>query len=296
MPPLEGPFGFVVIDKPAGFTSHACISRLRRCYGLKRVGHGGTLDPAVTGVLPVALGLATRLFPYMPGEKDYRGVIQLGIRTSSDDLQGEILKIDQWPKLDQTSLIDALAQFRGTIQQRPPRISAVHISGKRAHMRARRGEFMKLPLRMVTIEQLNLIHWNAASGRLTIEVRCSAGTYIRALARDLGELLGCGGCLAELTRTQALGFDLKQAHPLPELDTPLPRPLSPLHVLWRLPKYAMTNKEEMDWRCGKRLTTSGSFNNGDVVVVCNSDGSMAGMGLCEPNQQLQPKVVFDAIG
>ena len=97
MPPLDGPFGFVVIDKPAGLTSHACVSRMRRSYGLRRVGHGGTLDPAVTGVLPIALGPATRLLPYLPGEKTYRGVIQLGTRSSSDDLQGEILETLPWP-------------------------------------------------------------------------------------------------------------------------------------------------------------------------------------------------------
>ena len=96
---MDGPFGFVVIDKPAGLTSHSCVSRLRRCYGLKRVGHGGTLDPAVTGVLPIALGPATRLLPYLPGEKTYRGVIQLGLVTSSDDLEGALLRQAPWPDL-----------------------------------------------------------------------------------------------------------------------------------------------------------------------------------------------------
>ena len=103
-PPLDGPFGFVVIDKPAGLTSHSCVSRLRRCYGLKRVGHGGTLDPAVTGVLPIALGPATRLLPYLPGDKTYRGVIQLGSVTSSDDLEGELLRQAPWPDLQPEEL------------------------------------------------------------------------------------------------------------------------------------------------------------------------------------------------
>ena len=302
MPPLDGPFGFVVIDKPAGLTSHACVSRMRRSYGLRRVGHGGTLDPAVTGVLPIALGPATRLLPYLPGEKTYRGVIQLGTRSSSDDLQGEILETLPWPKLTHQACLEALAPFQGTIQQHPPQVSAVHVDGERAHARARRGESMDLPARTVTIERLDLLDWDPRSGRLWIEVHCTAGTYIRALARDLGDTLGCGGCLATLTRTQALGFHLAQAHPLPESDgnTDLPEPLSPLTVLQTLPKRTLTVSETIDWRCGRRLSQGESLEtslkDGDAVVVCNADGSIAGMGLAEANQQLRPKVVFDAAG
>ena len=302
MPPLDGPFGFVVIDKPAGLTSHACVSRMRRSYGLRRVGHGGTLDPAVTGVLPIALGTATRLLPYLPGEKTYRGVIQLGTRSSSDDLQGEILETHPWPELTHQACLEALAPFQGTIQQHPPQVSAVHVDGERAHARARRGESMDLPAKTVTIERLDLLDWDPRSGRLRIEVHCTAGTYIRALARDLGENLGCGGCLATLTRTQALGFHLAQAHPLPESDgnTDLPEPLSPLTALQTLPKRTLTVSETIDWRCGRRLgqgeSLETSLKNGDAVVVCNADGSIAGMGLAEANQQLRPKVVFDAAG
>ena len=302
MPPLDGPFGFVVIDKPAGLTSHDCVSRMRRSYGLRRVGHGGTLDPAVTGVLPIALGPATRLLPYLPGEKTYRGVIQLGTRSSSDDLQGEILETLPWPELTHQACLEALAPFQGTIQQHPPQVSAVHVDGERAHARARRGESMDLPARTITIERLDLLDWDPRSGRLRIEVHCTAGTYIRALARDLGENLGCGGCLATLTRTQALGFHLTQAHPLPESDanTDLPEPLSPLIALQTLPKRTLTVSETIDWRCGRRLSVGesleGRLKDGDAVVVCSADGSMAGMGLAEANQQLRPKVVFDAAG
>ena len=302
MPPLDGPFGFVVIDKPAGLTSHACVSRMRRSYGLRRVGHGGTLDPAVTGVLPIALGPATRLLPYLPGEKTYRGVLQLGSRSNSDDLQGEILETLPWPELSDHDCLEALAPFQGTIQQRPPQVSAVHVDGERAHARARRGESMDLPARTVTIERLDLLDWDPTLGRLRIEVHCTAGTYIRALARDLGDALGCGGCLAELTRTQALGFHLAQAHPLPESDgeTELPEPLSPLEALQTFPMRMLSDRETIDWGGGRRLSLGdnleGSLGDGDAVVVCNADGSIAGMGLAEANQQLRPKVVFDAAG
>jgi tRNA pseudouridine55 synthase len=161
---------------------------------------------------------------------------------------------------------------------------------------------MDLPARTITIERLDLLDWDPSSGRLRIEVHCTAGTYIRALARDLGESLGCGGCLATLTRTQALGFHLAQAHPLPESDanTDLPEPLSPLIALHTLPKRTLTVSETIDWRCGRRLSVGerleGRLKDGDAVVVCNADGSMAGMGLAEANQQLRPKVVFDAAG
>lgn len=300
-PDLNDPFGFVVIDKPAGLTSHSCVSRLRRWYGLRRVGHGGTLDPAVTGVLPIALGPATRLLPYLPGDKTYRGVIQLGTRTSSDDLEGDILASESWPSLDTAVLEQALQPFRGAIQQRPPQVSAVHVNGERAHSRARRGEVMDLPARSVTIHSLTLLDWDQDSGRLDLEVHCSSGTYIRSLARDLGEALGCGGCLAQLRRTKALGFDEAQAHPLPDNpspdDTP-PTPLSPLVALDHLPRRQLNDAEQDDWRCGRRLTMpwdSGS-STGQAVVVSNADGSIAGIGHREAEELLRPKVVFNAAG
>jgi len=293
---VDGPFGFVVIDKPAGLTSHSCVGRLRRCYGLRRVGHGGTLDPAVTGVLPIALGPATRLLPYLPGEKTYRGVIQLGRRTSSDDLQGELLEQQAWPHLSHTELESALEPFRGEIQQRPPQVSAVHVDGERAHARARRGEVMELPARSVTLHRLVLTQWNADSGQLGIEVHCSSGTYIRSLARDLGDAIGCGGCLASLRRTQALGFHEQQASPLPETDDTPPEPLSPLVALSHLPHQRMNEQQQADWRCGRRLELSVQVSEGDAVVVCNPDGSMAGIGHRETAELLRPKVVFDAAG
>ena len=209
--------GFLVLDKPAGLSSHSCVAQVRRAYGLKRVGHGGTLDPAVTGVLPIALGPATRLLPYLSGDKTYRGVIQLGITTNTDDLEGEVLQSQPLPALNKAQLETALEGFRGTIQQRPPAVSAVHVNGQRAYKLARAGEAVELPARPVTIHRLSLESWNPAQGQLELEVACSAGTYIRSLARDLGELLGCGGALARLRRTQALGFQLAQSVGLEQL-------------------------------------------------------------------------------
>ena len=296
--------GFVVIDKPAGLTSHNCVSRLRRCFGLKRVGHGGTLDPAVTGVLPIALGPATRLLPYLPGDKTYRGSIQLGRTTSSDDLEGTVLTTSPWPELSTEQLEKSLQAFRGEIQQRPPQVSAVHVDGVRAHERARRGEQMDLPARPVTIHRLELLHWDASSGRLDLEVHCSAGTYIRALARDLGEQLGCGGCLASLRRVQALGFQIEEAAALPEWPDAAPlaekaRPpvLPPQRALQHLIHHHASAMEMEDWRCGRRLTLpEGLGTPGEAVVVLNEHAIMLGLGLLETEQQLRPKVVFDARG
>ena len=292
---LNAPFGFLVIDKPAGLTSHACVSRLRRCYGLRRVGHGGTLDPAVTGVLPIALGPATRLLPYLPGDKTYRGVIQLGVNTSTDDLEGTVQTSRDWPVLNAAALDAALNHFRGTILQRPPQVSAVHVEGERAYARARRGEVMNIPARAVTIHRLTPLHWHQTSGRLELEVHCSSGTYIRSLARDLGQALECGGCLASLRRIQALGFHDHQAQPLPESEMPdnLPEPLSPLMALSHLPQRWLSEAEQVDWRCGRRIALQPG--PGDAVVVCNPDGSIAGMGHRDDGQ-LKPKVVFNAVG
>ncbi|WP_244282293.1 tRNA pseudouridine(55) synthase TruB [Synechococcus sp. UW140] len=301
---MVGPFGFVVIDKPAGLTSHNCVSRLRRCFGLKRVGHGGTLDPAVTGVLPIALGAATRLLPYLPGDKSYRGSIQLGRTTCTDDLEGEVLTSQGWPALSANDLEAALQSFRGPIKQRPPQVSAVHVDGVRAHARARRGEYMHLPTRPVTIHSLEMQGWDPNTGRLDLEVHCSAGTYIRSLARDLGEQIGCGGCLANLCRIQALGFHIGEASPLPEWPNEvharsqiLPPVLPPQQALKHLAAHEVSDTDREDWRCGRRLQLPNGLGSvGETVMVLHNSGQMLGLGLIEADDELRPKIVFDARG
>ena len=298
--PLDAPLGFVVIDKPSGLTSHACVSRMRRVLQTKRVGHGGTLDPAVTGVLPIAVGQATRLLPYLPGEKTYRGVIQLGTSTNTDDLEGEVVAIQAWPDLSLEEMDQALNPFRGKIEQCPPQVSAVHVNGERAHARARRGEVMDLPARSVTIHSLSLQHWDRKEGKLTLEVHCSAGTYIRSLARDLGQALGCGGCLGWLRRTQALGFVEAHAIALPlhpnEQSTPAMEPLTlipPQLALTHLPIRTLSKLERNDWSCGRTIP----HQNGDgPTVVLSEDNIMLGIGIANGEDQLRPKVVFEARG
>ena len=275
--------GFLVIDKPAGPTSHRCVAAVRRAYGLKRVGHGGTLDPAVTGVLPIALGPATRLLPYLRGDKLYRAVVQLGVRTSSDDLEGDVLERRSPPVLDLAALEEALAGFRGEILQRPPAVSAVHVGGERAYARARRGEVVELPPRPVTIHSLQLLGWDPAEARLELEVRCSAGTYIRSLARDLGEHLGCGAALARLRRTETLGFDLSTAVDLERLASgPLPPLLDPLLALGHLERRQLLAEELPSWRCGRALPLRAVARSIAEVLgtpACTSPGAVEGLSM-----------------
>jgi tRNA pseudouridine55 synthase len=294
----EHTWGFLVLDKPAGLSSHGCVSRVRRAYGLRRVGHGGTLDPAVTGVLPIALGSATRLLPYLPGAKAYQGVVQLGLRTSSDDLEGEVLERRPLPPLSQASLEAALHRFRGDILQVPPQVSAVHVDGERAYRRARLGERLDLPSRPVTIHQLDLLSWDPTTGQLELAVRCSAGTYIRSLARDLGQVLGCGGALARLRRSAALGFSIDQAVGLEQLQPggELPPLLDPLVALRDLAHHQLTATELVGWRCGRAATGHEPLAPDTAVVVLTPDGNLAGMARTDPQGQLQPKLVLDAAG
>ena len=293
----DQPCGFLVLDKAAGLTSHACVARVRRAYKLKRVGHGGTLDPAVTGVLPIALGPATRLLPYLEGDKTYRGVVQLGVSTVSDDLEGEVLARFAVPALEAADLEAALASFRGRIDQVPPQVSAVHVKGQRAYALVRQGEQVELAPRAVTIQRLELLGWDGATARLELLVRCSAGTYIRSLARDLGEALGCGGALARLRRTEALGFGLKQAVPLEALDqAPLPDLLNPLAALGHLPQRQLLDAELEGWRCGRALDHGLSLEGGEPVAVLGPDGNLAGMARTSEGGLLQPKLVFNATG
>lgn len=293
----DQPCGFLVLDKATGLTSHACVARVRRAYKLKRVGHGGTLDPAVTGVLPIALGPATRLLPYLEGDKTYQGVVQLGVSTVSDDLEGEVLARFAVPALVASDLEAALAAFRGTIDQVPPQVSAVHVEGQRAYARVRQGEQLNLAARPVTIQRLELLGWDAATASLELLVRCSAGTYIRALARDLGEALGCGGALARLRRIEALGFGLEQAVPLEQLDqAPLPPLLDPLAALGHLPQRQLLDTELEGWRCGRALGHNLPLKSEEPVAVLGPDGNLAGMARTSEGGLLQPKLVFNATG
>ncbi len=210
--------GFLNIDKPQGMTSTDVVRMVKRTARMKRVGHGGTLDPMATGVLPIALGNATRLLEYLQEEdrKAYTATLRLGITTDSDDAEGAVIAESAVPTLDAGLIERVLSQFRGAIEQVPPQYAAIRVDGKRMYEYAREGTHIELPARPITIEQLDLLAWDAQ--QLTIAVDCSKGTYIRALARDIGAMLGCGAHLTALRRTQAGAFDLSTSIALAELD------------------------------------------------------------------------------
>ncbi|MDQ1725624.1 MAG: tRNA pseudouridine55 synthase [Frankiaceae bacterium] len=218
--PDPAPDGIVVVDKPAGWTSHDVVARMRRLAHTRKVGHAGTLDPMATGVLLIGVGKATRLLGHLAlTEKVYDGTIRLGVTTNTDDAEGEPLATVNAAAVTDDQIADAIAPLTGLIQQVPPQVSAIKVDGQRAYKRARAGEDVALLARPVTVHEFSItaIRRQGATVDLDVRVRCSSGTYIRSLARDLGAALGVGGHLAALRRTAVGAFDLSQARTLDEL-------------------------------------------------------------------------------
>lgn len=217
--------GVVVIDKPAGMTSHDVVDEVRRRFGMKKVGHGGTLDPDATGVLVVGLGRATRLLSYaQAAPKTYRALARFGITTTTQDGAGEILE-RRVVNVDADDIERELKRFRGSIQQVPPMVSAIRISGERLYRKARRGEEVDRPARAVVVYAFDLLDYVPDRDEADFVVRCSGGTYVRTLLHDLGEALGCGGHLMSLRRVEAGGFTQEQAVSIDDLDDNHLRPL-----------------------------------------------------------------------
>lgn len=203
--------GVLLIDKPAGLTSHDVVGRVRRALGMRRVGHAGTLDPMATGVLVVGVGPTTRLLGIVGGhDKEYEATIRLGASTTTDDREGEVVNTADESALsviDEKAITVSIGRFVGTIQQRPSAVSAVKVDGKRAYERVRAGEDVELPERTVSVFAFEVLDIRSSPEFIDVDVRveCSAGTYIRALARDLGAALGVGGHLTALRRTRSGG-------------------------------------------------------------------------------------------
>lgn len=215
-----GPEGILVVDKPIGPTSHDVVAIVRRLSGVRRVGHGGTLDPFAAGVLPVFLGKATRMVEYhLADEKAYRAVMVFGASSTTDDLDGELTPVDG-PPPSRDAVEAALGAQLGVIQQTPPIYSAVRIGGRHAYDLARHGETPELKSRTVTIHQIDVVDWDVVDPErpaATVELRCSAGTYVRAIARDAGTALGTGAYLGALVRTASGPFRRDASHPLDEV-------------------------------------------------------------------------------
>ncbi|MBK8431029.1 MAG: tRNA pseudouridine(55) synthase TruB [Chloroflexi bacterium] len=286
--------GILNIHKPLTLTSHDVVGRVRRVAGQKRVGHSGTLDPLATGVLVVCLGRATRLVEYVVGQrKEYEAVIRLGQSTATYDAEGEITAERPLPAdLTADQLAITLRQFTGAIEQRPPMYSAIKKDGQPLYKMARRGETIEIPARPVTIYDLAILGWEVPL--LTVRVACSAGTYIRSLAHDLGEVLGCGGHLVGLVRTAVGPFSLETAVALDAL-TPeniaqflLPSETAVAH----LPALELEDAAVKALFMGQLVPCQPHHPTAELVRVTNPNHPFAGLATRE-GEIWRPKKMFD---
>ncbi|MBI4227125.1 MAG: tRNA pseudouridine(55) synthase TruB [Candidatus Omnitrophica bacterium] len=219
--------GLLVVDKPAGLTSHDVVDRLRRRWRVARMGHGGTLDPMATGVLLILLGRATKSAETLLGlDKSYEATVTLGVTTETQDAEGRVVERRPVPPLSREQVDAACAPFRGEIEQRVPPYSAVRFGGRRGYELARAGEAVPEKRRRVRIAALEVREM--AGDRVALFITCSKGTYVRTLAHDLGQALGCGGMLSALRRTRVGPWSVTEAQPLDALETLPPSAVLPL--------------------------------------------------------------------
>lgn len=207
--------GFLNVNKPKGMTSHDVVDEIRRLVGREKVGHTGTLDPEATGVLPLAIGKATKIIQFLEGGKGYRATMRLGITTDTQDMTGKIITKNERINIPEERIREVLKNFLGKIEQIPPMVSALKIKGKRLYKLAREGKEIERPKRTIEIYRLDPLDYEPPD--ITFEVSCSRGTYIRTLCHDMGKALGCGACLKDLVRTKSGIFTLEESHPLEEL-------------------------------------------------------------------------------
>jgi tRNA pseudouridine55 synthase len=292
----EGRAGLVVVDKPAGMTSHDVVARIRRLAGTRKVGHAGTLDPMATGVLLVGVNRATRLLGHLTlTEKAYDATVRLGASTTTDDAEGETLTTASVRHVTEDDVRSAAGRFIGDIEQKPSAVSAIKVDGKRAYARVRDGEDVDLPARPVTVHELLVTDVRPAEGLtggvldVDVSVRCSSGTYIRAIARDLGAELGTGGHLTALRRTAVGPFTLADAH---ELDALAERfDLVDVSDVARrcFATYDLSEDEARDVGYGRKLSTV----VGEPAPVAVFDGSGRFLALYEQRGDVAaPVAVF----
>jgi len=268
------PAGLVVVDKSGGMTSHDVVARVRRLTGTRKVGHAGTLDPMATGVLVLGVGRATRLLGHlMLTEKAYDATIRLGVSTTTDDAEGEVVEIRSAGGVTEAAVRDMLRGFVGGLLQVPTAVSAIKVDGKRAYVRVRAGEQVELKARPVTVHELVVHDLGVAEvDRLDVRVslRCSSGTYVRAIARDLGAALGVGGHLTALRRTAVGPFGLDVARTLTELGEVMSS--VPLAVAARksFPAVDLDDERAGDVRVGRRLTVD--LGEAGPVALFDPDG------------------------
>ena len=276
--------GIVIVDKPQGWTSQDVVSKLRGVLQTRRIGHGGTLDPMATGVLPVFVGRGTRGVEFFEhAEKTYETVLQLGIATDTEDITGTVLE-EKAVSVTEAEFLEILNQFRGKIQQVPPMYSALKVNGQKLCDLARKGREVERQPREIEIFLLDCMEFTGTTARL--RVRCSKGTYIRTLCKDIGQALGCGGCMAELRRVQAGEYTIEEAVPLAELiDAAEPESyLRPVDSMFRnYPAVTLSAKQELRCRNGNSFSIAmeaGTYRaygqNGEFLMLAKvEDGIMS---------------------
>ena len=274
--------GIVIVDKPQGWTSQDVTARLRRVFGTRRIGHGGTLDPMATGVLPVFVGRATRAVEFFEhAEKTYETVLRLGITTDTEDMTGTVLT-EENVSFTEEQLQETLAAFRGEILQVPPMYSALKVNGQKLCDLARKGKTVERQPRPITIHELTLVE--QGENTLRLRVRCSKGTYIRTLCKDIGEKLGCGGCMESLRRVAAGEYTIDEAVPLQTLlDTEEPEKyLRDVDTMFRnYPAVTLTANQETRCRNGNAFSVSlapGTYRaysqGGEFLMLAKVDGGV----------------------
>ncbi|MBO8244351.1 tRNA pseudouridine(55) synthase TruB [Prochlorococcus marinus XMU1411] len=306
---METKDGFLVINKDKGCTSHDCVKQIRKLLNTKKVGHTGTLDPEVVGTLPIAIGSATRFIQYLPQDKTYIGEVKLGIRTNTDDIHGEIIKQKSWPKISDEKLDQYLNRFRGIIKQIPPKVSSVHVNGERAYKKSFRNEMFELAPREVKIDELTLMKWDQINGIIEIKIKCSAGTYIRAIARDLGEILNSEGCLLQLKRISACGFDEQNSIKISDIEKEKGEInwqnfiIPTISALNHISSFVLSNKEQINfWQTGRAIKVdinhfqeSKFFDYEKPIKVIDKKQTLLGIGFLNKDQSnLNPKLVLNA--
>ena len=304
---METKDGFLVINKDKGCTSHDCVKQIRKLLNTKKVGHTGTLDPEVIGILPIAIGSATRFIQYLPQGKTYIGQIKLGIRTNTDDIHGEIINQKSWPKISDEKLDQYLNRFRGIIKQIPPKVSSVHINGERAYKKSFRNEVFELAPREVKIDELTLMKWDQINGIIEIKVECSAGTYIRAIARDIGEMLNSEGCLLQLKRISACGFDEQNSIKISDIEKDKKNSknfiIPTISALNHISSFVLSTEEQINfWQTGRAIRVdinyfqeNKSFDYKKPIKVIDKKQILLGIGfLNEEQSNINPKLVLNA--
>ncbi len=302
---METKDGFLVINKDKGCTSHDCVKQIRRLLNTKKVGHTGTLDPEVTGTLPIAIGSATRFIQYLPQGKTYLGKIKLGIGTSTDDIHGKIINQKDWPKITDEELDQYLNHFRGIIKQIPPKVSSVHVNGVRAYKKSFNNEIFELTPREVIVEELTLMKWNQIKGIIEIKIQCSAGTYIRSIARDLGKILNSEGCLLQLKRISACGFHAKNSMKISDIEKNKNSNLiiPTISALNHISTLVLNKEEEINfWKTGRAinvdfnyLNKNNTFDYKKPIKVIDKRKTLLGIGFFNKEQtNVNPKLVLNA--